>query len=131
MSASSEYIKALRDKRRAAGLCIWCAAGLQEGDGTRCIECTEKGRSSSKAYQATDRGRAAGRERQARIREKDRAAYNAGFRETYLNAKINGICVECSAPCSDESVRCEKHRATSNERSKNYRRTKRAGRKAA
>lgn len=50
----------MRDKRRAARLCITCRAGLQDADHELCIECTETHRETARRYRASAKGRATG-----------------------------------------------------------------------
>lgn len=51
-------LAALRAHRIASRLCVDCAAGLQDDDGTRCVECAEKNRIAGRRYRATDRAKA-------------------------------------------------------------------------
>ena len=44
-----QYVKVMRDQRRAAGLCIDCGMPVLEGH-TRCAKCVEKRRESTRVY---------------------------------------------------------------------------------
>ncbi len=110
-------IERQREKRKTARLnrrCIDCKAGLQDEDGCRCVECAERDLVRSKRYRDSGRKRVLDRARQAARRAADRAAYNAEMRETRQEKKIAGICPDCSAPSTDETVRCQKHRDSHN-----------------
>ena len=82
--------------RVARRLCVQCAAGLQDTDGVRCVECS--------AYQRTAPGK---REREARHRATDhyRAKHAADVAAQYATAKAAKVCADCGAP-SPRFVRC-------------------------
>ena len=75
--------------RVAARLCVQCAAGLQDTDGVRCIECA--------AAQCEDPGK---RDRDARHRSTDgyRAKHAADAAALYASAKAALVCADCGAP---------------------------------
>ena len=75
--------------RVARRLCVQCAAGLQDTDGVRCVECS--------AYQRTAPGK---REREARHRSTDgyRAKHAADAAALYASAKAALVCADCGAP---------------------------------
>jgi hypothetical protein len=78
--------------RKRRGQCVDCRAGLQLGDGVRCIECTEAHRKRRRAYGRTARGRAVNAAHLARLRTRRKAA---------------GICADCTAPARPGHVACE------------------------
>lgn len=49
MSERSEYFRARRARLRADRKCIQCRAGLMDGDGVRCLECSEAHRHDERA----------------------------------------------------------------------------------
>ncbi len=74
--------------RKAARLCQDCAAGLQEADGLRCVECTAT-RAKATTSPRAHRRRAAWR----------RARYR------------RGLCQDCPAPTVPGRCRCAEHLA--------------------
>ena len=66
--------------RVARRLCVQCAAGLQDTDGVRCVECS--------AYQ-----------------RRYRAKHAADVAAQYATAKAAKVCADCGAP-SPRFVRC-------------------------
>lgn len=87
---------ATRRQRVSDRRCVDCAAGLQDEDGVRCVECADRQRESLVRYRQTDKGRTANR----RILKKRRDARRAA-----------GQCVDCPSPALPGASRCEPHRA--------------------
>lgn len=82
--------------RVAARRCVRCNAGLQELDGVRCVECTERDRATDYKYKASSHGRAQYAVRQRRWR---------------ADARVAGRCADCLAPAAPGRRRCEEHLA--------------------
>lgn len=101
--AACQEIVSAEDRRRAAEakaarLCVDCRAGLlpaAEWSHVRCVECHERNRETTDAYNTSPRGRAKHRSRMA--------ALYAGRRE-------RGECVAgCGQPAMASGARCEAH----------------------
>lgn len=82
------------EQRKAARHCVDCAAGLQETDGLRCLECHETKLRCAKVYRATERAHRLDANRQA---------------AKYARRRAAGLCVDCGAP-AEGRARCEAHR---------------------
>ena len=80
--------------RKSARLCVDCAAGLQDTDRIRCVECLAVNYAASSAYRTSEIGRA-GNRRRLKAR---RAARTAA-----------GLCIDCGIATSGP-IRCERHR---------------------
>ena len=79
---------------KAARQCVYCAAGLQEGDGITCVECTERKAESRARYEASAKGRAAERRHQ---------------RKKLARRMANGQCLSCTRPAGPGRRRCDHH----------------------
>jgi len=79
-------------RRKLAGECVECAAGLQDDDGLRCVECAEVARTSL---------------------SKTRTA-------RYWRRRAEGKCVDCESPRLSHVLRCELHNAHHNARQAAY-----------
>lgn len=105
-----EYRKRLYADRKLSQRCVDCAAGLQEDDGLRCVECTARNAISARRY----------REGNGRNREYESA------KSRRLSRRSRGLCVKCDQPSSSQSM-CPKHLALHRVLATNWARRKRAG----
>lgn len=106
------YRNALYQSRKLAGVCIECRAVLQEDDGLRCVECTERASDARKRYRATKAGR-----------EKERAAHKRAFDQR----RASGLCGHCHEPAMPGRAACAGHLAYHRKKSLEWVRAKRAG----
>ncbi len=109
--AKREYRRALYATRKAAQVCVECAAGLQEEDGLHCVECNERRTETRKRYRKTGGARLE-RKWQTKTRETRKAA---------------GLCTQCPRVAVAGRVRCAEHIAYHRRYSKLWLRLKRAG----
>jgi len=74
-------------ERKAARLCVFCQAGLQETDGVTCLECREK---------------------HARWRSlvKGKKSRQRASRRRLQHRRELGLCLTCAAPAAAPHVRC-------------------------
>ena len=72
--------------RKAARICVRCRAGLQPGDGVRCVECQAEAR----AWDSSAAGAAATKRKRDKRRSK-------------------GQCHDCTALAVDGRSRCQRH----------------------
>ncbi len=114
--------------RKAARRCVTCEAGLQDEDGVRCVECSERHAARSAVWYKSPRGRRARGEARRERYAANRDVIAAAVRERYLANKIAGRCVRCSAPALDDSVRCGPCRDLSRARARETQRRARARR---
>jgi hypothetical protein len=106
--------------RKEARRCVCCAAGLQEDDGTTCVECAERKRQNSKTPRARRRNLMASK--RWLKSERGRQYAKELQRTRYWKHKQSGICVECCEPALDDNVRCQRHRDYQRECARNYER---------
>jgi hypothetical protein len=111
MTASTRYAA-----RVAFRFCVQCAAGLQDGDGVRCVECAQK--------QCDDPGKLE-RDRRHRATPHRKASRVAWMSARYVEAVQAGTCADCGEP-SKRFRRCAPCRVRRAAYNANYR-----GRKAA
>lgn len=81
--------------RKAAGLCVYCAAGLIDA-GTLCIECKERKAEARERYDASAKGKA------AELRHQ---------RKKLARRRANAQCLSCANPALPGRRRCEAHLA--------------------
>ena len=94
--------------RKSARLCVDCAAGLQERDGVRCVECHERNADAVRSYY--ERGGNAVRAAWAKRRyHADPEAARAVRRLLYETRKLAGICQDCTFPAVDGAAYCLAH----------------------
>lgn len=82
---------------KAARLCVRCSAGLQETDGTRCVECEELCAAREAKHAKTRAGKRTRARIAKRLRDRRKAA---------------GLCTWCSRPARPGSLKCEHHHHT-------------------
>lgn len=103
-----EKLRARRDRLKAARRCVDCTAGLQDEDGTLCVECAE----ARARWARSPRGRAlrnvSHREYRNRNRDKRRAIAKARYRRH----RLAGLCAKCTAPAIPSTAFCLKHEAS-------------------
>lgn len=97
--------------RKLAGLCIDCAAGLQEDDGLRCMECAELERLYARRYRAN------GGQTRENVKAKARRIERQGA----------GLCAWCRSPVVPGSVLCHGHALSRSKTRARLRAAKRAG----
>jgi hypothetical protein len=105
------YRRELYTSRKLAQQCVDCAAGLQDDDGLRCVECEDRNRAAKKVSRNRD----------------GRAVEKAYERKTRAARRANGLCSGCSEPAAAGKSRCEKHLELHREYTRNWARAKRAG----
>jgi len=110
-----------RAQRKANRLCIDCAAGLQEDDGVRCVECYDKILLASYRYRVRNQKRvnARAREWHRKRRATHAAEENAKQRARRLAHKIAGLCQLCKNPSLEDNVYCALHREAARINTKN------------
>jgi hypothetical protein len=113
--------RAAYQRRKEAGLCVRCEAGLDNLGGWACLlcpECRDERRARDRVYQASERGKKKARDN-ARIRyTSDLDRSRAKVREIRLAKKLSGTCHECSQPALDDNGMCELHREKARARSR-------------
>jgi hypothetical protein len=115
-------------ERKAARLCTDCMAGLQETDGTRCLECATLGAADARRYRAKNKRKTAAITRKYRLANLARAAALA--KKWRVSSARLERCDDCSADAVSGSTFCAKHRARRRLRAREYQRRKRAERMA-
>ncbi len=98
-------------KRKLDSVCIDCAAGLQDDDGLRCVECAEKAATSRKVYYNTKHGRAMER---------------AQHRARYARLAVARKCPSCQRPAT-RGVWYDEHHAFQRDANTRHRARKAAG----
>lgn len=106
--------------RKAARRCTDCNAGLQDGDGVTCVECTELKRQ----WARNNRVRRNALSNAYRKRNLPKRAEIA--RSRYRRAKLLGVCVRCSTKALPDSNFCGPHRERQNARTREQQRRRRA-----
>lgn len=105
--------RARYQERKLSGKCIDCAAGLQEDDGLRCVECEESATISKMRYN-----------RSSRVRRRTRRIVNKRRNER----RAAGLCIACGVSASPRSkLYCDEHLAARRVHQLNYRARRRAG----
>lgn len=84
--AQRRYRQRVADRK-----CVWCNAGLQDGDRVLCIECEAKKATAKAVYLASERGKASVRRR---------------ARTVYAERREAGLCVSGCGTATDRA-RCE------------------------
>jgi len=88
-----QYMRARRERFRAERRCIVCGAGLQDDDGTRCVECAEAQRKASRKYARTERGKETGAvwQRARYRRDPERHCEAARLRRKLAGIRKDGV----------------------------------------
>ena len=116
--------------RREARLCVVCAAGLQEHDTIRCIECEERKATYEESPDAADRRRARARDRAFAQYHADPEAARGLVAARRLARKIRGICTFCHRRAAEDHALCEEHRDSERARIREQARRRRAAARA-
>lgn len=122
----TERRKAVREQRRAARLCLQCAAGLQTSDVVLCVECAESRSAARARHELANPGRDRTAKKATRARR--RHITNAAARADYLARKLSGRCTHksCSEPQYRTSLVCKRHLRADRKSSREYWRRARA-----
>lgn len=111
MTSSARRSEVYQD-RKARQVCVDCAAGLQEDDGVRCVECEEADRDRKRLYQRSDEGRAMIKRMRANYARENAA---------------KGLCARCPRPRTETSILCVECRALLTASTARWRARKKAG----
>lgn len=104
---------AVAERRRFRALnrlCRECAAGLQETDGLRCLECAELHRKVVGRYHRSKKGRETHAAFQLAAYRSDPVAARVARMARYLAKKLSGECHHCGSVALDGSSFCAVHR---------------------
>jgi hypothetical protein len=124
---NADRLRSRYQRLKAERRCVDCTAGLQDGDGVRCIECAEESRAAHARYAARypSRLRKRNREKYRARYEREREEMAARMREWRMARKATGLCMLCIQPALDDSNFCDVHREQSRIHSRNHHRRKR------
>lgn len=107
---ATETIAERRAFRAANRLCRECAAGLQDTDGLRCLECAEQHRKVARRYMRSKKGRTAHAALQRRVYQSNPEAARTERMARYMDKKLSGRCHHCHSLALDGSSFCAEHR---------------------
>lgn len=106
------YAKQVYEERKARQVCARCEAGLQDDDGTFCVECSERDLTGKRRRARSEEGRQLERARSDRDRQR---------------RLERGVCMYCTQPRVEGQKRCQQHVEMNRGWQKAYRTRKAAG----